>query len=111
MSAVNVYKECLPTGGGGKATGTHSGSSPYVSRRTALALKKAGADKQALSSLVQGFGMRRILQSQSSGAAGEPTAVASAFDLGSGQTALLILLAGTAVVLLGATGLRSYRRR
>ena len=113
VSAVNVYKECLPTGGGGKATGgsTQSGTStPYISKRTALALKKAGSDGQSLSNLVKGFGMRRMLQSQASAAPAEPTAVGSAFDLGSGPTALLIVLAGTAVLLIAATGYRSYRR-
>jgi hypothetical protein len=117
VSAVNVYKECLPTGGGGKPTsggggGTQSGTnSQYISKQTRQALKKAGADKQSLSRLVYGFGMNRLPQSHQSTPAKEPTAVSSAFDLGSGPTALLIVLAGTAVILLGASGFRVLRRR
>jgi hypothetical protein len=107
VSAVNVYKECLPTGGGGSQSGT---SSPHISKQTALALKRAGADGQSLSGLVKSFGLRRALQGHSSAAAAEPTAVGSAFDLGSGPTALLIILGATAVVLLGATGARGWRR-
>ena len=124
VSAVNVYKECLQTGGGGKATGsgghhatggtqtsggsTSSTSAP-VSKKTAKALKKAGADGKSLSNLVKAVGTRRFLQSSS--AASEPTAVGSAFDLGSGPTALLIVLATTAVLLLAASGFRVARHR
>lgn len=119
VSAVNVYKECLPTGSGGKTTGSKGNSTGggggagrvYVSKRTAAALKKAGADGKSLSNLVQGFGVRRLLQSHSSAAAAEPTAVGAAFDLGSGPTALLVVLAGTAILLVAATGFRSYKRR
>jgi hypothetical protein len=111
VSAVNVYKECLQTGGGSKSTSGGSGTStPYISKQTALALKKAGKDGKSLSALVKGYGGARLLQAHSS-ATTEPTAVGSAFDLGSGPTALLIVLAGTAILLLGATGYRSYRRR
>jgi hypothetical protein len=122
-SAVNVYKECLPSGGGGKPTsgqptsGTHTsggttGSTPApISKQTAKKLKKAGKDGQSLSNLVKGYGARRLLQSSDSTPATEPTAVGSAFDLGSGPTALLIVLAGTAVLLLAATGYRGVRQR
>ena len=123
VSAVNVYKECLPSGGGGKSTSSHntsssggtntSGGSTSVplSKQTAQALKKAGSDGKSLSRLVQGFGVRRVLQSSHASEASTPTAVGSAFDLGSGPTALLIVLAGTAVLLLGATGFRYTRHR
>ncbi|MGZ4336025.1 MAG: hypothetical protein ACXVRV_13245 [Gaiellaceae bacterium] len=117
-SAVNVYTECLSSGGGGKpASGTHtsggstSPTSVPISKSTAKALKKAGTDGQSLSYLVKGYGVRRLLQSSSSAPATEPTAVGSAFDLGSGPTALLIVLAGTAVLLLAATGYRGVRQR
>ena len=122
-SAVNVYKECLSSGGGGKATGgshstsgTHTssgstGSTPApISKQTAKALQKAGNDRRSLSKLVKVSGGPRLLQS-SSAAAAEPTAVGSAFDLGSGPTALLIVLASTAVLLLAATGYRGVRQR
>jgi hypothetical protein len=123
-SAVNVYKECLSSGGGGKPTsgshstsGTHTGggstgsTSVPISKPTAKALKKAGTDGQSLSNLVKGYGAVRLLQSSSSTPAREPTAVGSAFDLGSGPTALLIVLAGTAVLLLAAAGYRGVRQR
>lgn len=121
-SAVNVYTECLPSGGGGKPTGHGgrtnangggSGNSTYVRipKQTAKALKKAGKDGQSLTHLVKGYGGPRLLQSTGSTPATAPTAVGSAFDLGSGPTALLIVLAGTAVILLAATGFRSARQR
>ena len=120
-SAENVYKECLPSGGGGKPTGhgggtnTNSGSgsstSAPISRQTAKALKNAGKDGQSLANLVKGYGAARFLQSRGSTPATEPTAVASAFDLGSGPTALLIGLAGTAILLLAAAGFRGVQKR
>jgi hypothetical protein len=127
VSAVNVYKECVQTGGGGKPTGGGGGGSSSaptggatggspgvtsipISRQTRKALAKAGSDRKALKTLVRGLGSARLLQS-SNAAAGEPTAVGSAFDLGSGPTALLIVLAGTAVLLLAASGFRGVRQR
>ena len=114
VSAVNVYKECVPSGGGGTHTagGTQTGGTTTVqiSKKTALALKKAGADGKSLKDLVNSFGgPRRMLQSSSAGT--EPTAVGSAFDLGAGPTALLVVLAGSALLLVGATGLRTVRQR
>ena len=57
-SAVNVYKECLPTGGGGKSTSgsathpghtnTSSSSSVPISGQAARALKRAGKDRRVL---------------------------------------------------------------
>jgi hypothetical protein len=119
VSAVNVYKECLPTGGGGKATGGGSGTHTsggsttpvHISARTARALKNAGKDEKPLSALVRGYGATRLLQSHSTGAPTQPTAIGSAFDLGSGPTLLLIVLVGTAVVLLATSGFRVVRQR
>lgn len=127
VSAVNVYTECLSGGGGGKPTsgggngtnggpsqtsgGSNGSASTAVPPKAAKALKQAGDDGKSLSRLVRGYGSARLLQSSNSAPAGEPTAVGSAFDLGSGPTALLIVLAGTAVLLLGATGLRGVRQR
>lgn len=121
-SAVQVYRECLQTGGGGKPSGSNgeksggtqsgTGSQPVpISKQTKVALKKAGQDGTSLGNLVRGYGKVRILQSHSPAAATEPTAVGSAFDLGSGPTALLIILAGTAVLLLGGSGVRVWRQR
>jgi len=118
-SAVSVYSECLQTGGGGKPTsstssptGTQYGTSvtPYVSKQTATKLKKAGSDGKSLSHLVNGYGAVRLLQVHASSGR-EPTTVGSAFDLGSGPTVLLIVLAGTAVLLFAATGFRSVKQR
>jgi hypothetical protein len=132
-SAEHVYTECLSSGGGGKHTtggggkhttapgnptsGTHTSSgstgstSVPLSKQTTKKLQKAGTDGHTLKNLVSGYGGERFLQSSSSTAATEPTAVGSAFDLGSGPTALLIVLAGTAILLLGATGFRGVRQR
>ncbi|MGZ4317362.1 MAG: hypothetical protein ACXVRS_16260, partial [Gaiellaceae bacterium] len=71
----------------------------------------AGTDRKSLSYLVKGYGAARLLQSSSSAPETAPTAVGSAFDLGSGPTALLVVLAGTAVLLLAATGFRGVRQR
>jgi hypothetical protein len=121
VSAVNVYKECVQTGGGGKPTSsshTSTGSpssapAPVpVSKQTAKKLKQAGDDGKSLSRLVNGYGAARLLQGHSS--ATEPTAIGSAFDLGSGPTVLLIALVGTALILVAAggyRGVRQHRRR
>jgi len=117
VSAENVYKECLPTGGGETPVGssastgsTGSGTTPVqISKQAAAALQRAGKDKAALGYLVA-TGPARHLQSVSP-AASEPSAIGSAFDLGSGPTALLIVLAGTAILLLAASGLRLRQRR
>lgn len=118
-SAVNVYKECLPSGGGGKPSSspTHvshsSASTPVpISTKTAVALKHAGKDRRVLTALVHDYGLHRHIESPQAGiSATAPTALGSAFDLGSGPTALLIVLAGTAVLLLTGSGMRVWRSR
>jgi hypothetical protein len=121
-SAEQVYKECVPNGGGGQhasgakggtpTSGGQSGStSGAITPQTAKALEKAGKSGQSLKRLISAYGMRRVLQSSQPAAATEPTAIGSAFDLGSGPTALLIGLAATAVLLLGASGRGLWRRR
>jgi hypothetical protein len=121
-SAEQVYKECLPNGGGGKPTsgakggtsksGGQTGSTAIVvSPQIAKALKKAGKDGRSLKRLVRTYGLRRVLQSNHATAATEPSAIGSAFDLGSGPTVLLIILAGTAVLLIGAGGYRGVQHR
>lgn len=134
VSAVNVYKECLTnggSGGGGKHSGggssgpqaSNSGSNnsgsnsssstpPPVSRKATKALAHSGKDKTTLTRLYTLGGGTRLLQaSHAQSPTSEPTAIGSAFDLGSGPTALLIALAGTAVLLLAMTGVRGARRR
>lgn len=117
-SAVNVYKECVPSGGGDKPTGggqqTGAGTEPTtsapVSSTAANALQHAGKDRRLLSALVRNSGPRLTPESQSD-SANSPSALGSAFDLGSGPTALLIVLAGTALLLLGGSSLRVWRSR
>jgi hypothetical protein len=120
-----VYKECLPSGGGGKHSGggpsksSNGGTSPTspstathpaVSRKSARALRHAGKDRRVLQGLIEGNHPADLLSSPS-GATTTPSAVGSAFDLGSGPTALLIALAGTAVLILGGSGMRVWRQR
>jgi hypothetical protein len=120
-SAVNVYKECLPSAGGGKSSSgpksVNSGtSSPAtttpvtVSSPAAKALRHAGKDRRTLQGLIEGNHPQNLLTSPSA-ATTTPSAVGSAFDLGSGPTALLIALAGTAVLILGGSGVRVWRHR
>jgi hypothetical protein len=118
-SAVNVYKECLPSGGGGGNGGggghsTHTGgqsggsTAPVISHRTAKVLKHAGKDSRALFALVRREPDRLASSPQESGTT--PSAVGSAFDLGSGPTALLLALAAAAMLLLAGSGVRGWRR-
>ena len=119
-SASQVYKECLQNGGGGKSGGnsststTNTNSNPgssatHVSTKTQNALNHAGDDKAALAALLKTAGLRRHLASE--GDSTTPTAVGSAFDLSSGPTALLIVLAGTALLLVAGSGMRVWRTR
>jgi len=117
-SAVNVYKECLPTGGGAKATSGGSESSAssmlQVSPQTARALARASKRNRALlSALVRdpSLGAPSHLKEVGGTSAAEPTALGSAVDLGSGPTALLVVLAATALLLLGVSGTRAWRHR
>jgi hypothetical protein len=117
-SAVNVYKECVPTGSGSKPTtgganeSATSGSTVHVSKQTAKALRHAGKDRRRLAHLLRTYGTNRLPNPSGSGAATTaPSALGSAFNLGSGPTALLIVLAGTAVLLLGGSGVRVWRHR
>lgn len=110
-SAVNVYKECLPTGGGDKPSDSKPTVSTPVSSRTSHALSKAGKDTSRLLALVKGRGQTRLIpRDPTSTPATSASALGSAFDLGSGPTALLVILGGTALALLGVTGFRGYRR-
>jgi hypothetical protein len=123
-SATNVYSECLPGSGGGKSTsggGSASGQSGGsqgsgllpVSKRTARVLAHAGKDRSALSNIVRnrGLGPSHNLRTSKLATAPSPSAVGSAFDLGSGPTALLVALAGAAFLLLAGSGLRVWRNR
>ena len=122
-SAEQVYKECLPNGAGGKSAGGGNGgtpatggpssgvTSPAISPQMAKALARGGKDGKSLKRLVNAYGLRRVLASSHAAGAAEPTAIDSAFDLGSGPTVLLVILAGTAILLLGGGGMRAWRSR
>jgi hypothetical protein len=118
-SAVNVYKECVPTAGGNKPSGgspsSSSGSTqgPAISPKAAKALAHAKRqERRHLAHVLKTFGTKQLPASSGSDtAAGEPSPLGSAFDLGSGPTALLIVLVGTAVLLLGGSGYRVWRQR
>ena len=113
-SAQNVYRECLPSAGGHGGTGGQSGGqsggpgSTPISSKTAKAIKHAGKNSRALAAFLR-RSAPTALESTSQDSA-PPSAVGSAFDLGSGPTALLLALAGTAVLLLAASGVRGWRR-
>ena len=68
------------------------------------------ATKKTLAKLVTAYGLNRQLQTVH-GSDTSPSAVGSAFDLTSGPTALLIVLAGTALLLLGGSGMRVWHSR
>jgi hypothetical protein len=119
-SAKNVYSECLPSAGshGGTGTGSHGGTgtggqsggpgSTPISSKTARAIKQAGKNSRALAAFLRRSAPTAL--ESSSQESPTPSAVGSAFDLGSGPTALLLALAGTAVLLLAASGVRGWRR-
>ena len=81
----------------------------HISTKSQKALNGAGKDKAALAALLKGAGLRRHLASE--GGTTTPTAVGSAFDLSSGPTALLVILAGTALLLVAGSGMRVWRTR
>lgn len=114
-SAQHVYSECIPGASGGKATkappaSRGQGGSTPVSQRTANAIAKAGKDSRFLSAFASGG--KRLLPSPSAGSeSASPGILGSAFDLGSGPLALLVILTGTAALILAASGLRGWRRR
>jgi hypothetical protein len=115
-SAVNVYHECLPSGGGGNPTtggnsrgGSDSGSGA-LSGQAAKAVKHAGTEGRTLAA-VERTRTGRLQSNPSSSMTAEPSAVGSAFDLGSGPGAFLIALAGGALLLIGGSGLRVWHRR
>jgi hypothetical protein len=121
-SAQNVYKECLPSAGGGKPsggggskstggvhTGSNSTSTTHVSAPAAKALRHAGRDRRVLQGLING--QSPSLLTSPTVATTTPSAVGSAFDLSSGPTALLIALAATALLIFCGTGMRVWRHR
>jgi hypothetical protein len=115
-SAVNVYTECIESASGSKPTAHQAGPTSQqplpVTKKTSKAIAKSGGkDSRMLATIVKnpGYGEPSLT---SSGAAGsEPSALGSAFDLGSGPTALLAALAAIALLLLGGSGFRFWRQR
>jgi hypothetical protein len=114
-SAQNVYTECVTNAGGDKPTNPsqQAGSGQKqlpVSSKTKHALAKGGPDSRVLASIVRNSGMGEP-DLASSGTGSQPSALGSAFDLGSGPTILLAALAATALLLLGGSGFRFWRQR
>jgi hypothetical protein len=114
-SAQHVYSECVSGASGGKPTKPVPGSSqpsgpPTISSHASHALKRAGKDARTLQGFLHGSG-RRVLPSSHTGNGTGPSALGSAFDLGSGPLALLAILGGTALLLLGGSGMRLWRAR
>ena len=112
-SAVEVYTECLPSGGGseptssGQAAGVANSQTVAAASRMAKVLKDAGKDRGVLSTLIHG--QLPTLARQNSQPVMAPSILSSAFDLGSGSTALLTVLAGIPLLLLGGNGFRKWR--
>jgi hypothetical protein len=119
-SAENVYKECLPSGGGGSPTtgktsqsGSNS-SGPSAGTRAgqaAKAVKHVNKKYRRALALVESTRTGVLRTTPPSGLESEPSAVGSAFDLSSGPGAFLIALAGAALLLVGGSGLRIWHRR
>jgi hypothetical protein len=111
---VHVYTECVQNASGSKPTGQQAGpaSTPaHVSSQTSQAIAKSGGkDARALATIVRNRGLSEP-HLATGAAASQPSALGSAFDLGSGPTALLLALAATALLLLGGSGLRVWRQR
>jgi hypothetical protein len=110
-SAVNVYAECVATASGDRPMSSAAGSAQQtVSPRATRAVDQAGKDRALLAHLLRIYGSPQLPgPSSSNSAAAEPGALRSAFHLGSGPAAFLIVLAGTAFLLLGGRGLRLWR--
>lgn len=112
-SAQNVYRECVPSAGGNGGSGGSGGktggsASTPLTGKTAKAIKEAGKNSRKLALWVRRSAPTAL--ESSSQESSTPSAVGSAFDLGSGPTALLLALAATAVLLLAASGVRGWRR-
>jgi hypothetical protein len=84
-----------------------------VSSQAKAAISKAPAkDRKLMSTLVKSGPSRLpIDKTAPTSAATAPSAIGSAFDLGSGPTALLVALAATAFLLLAGTTVRGVRQR
>lgn len=123
-SASQIYRECLPNARGGNSQGPGSGGGgggsanqtpPPVSSPIAKAFAHSHASKaqqQLLTGLLRnpGFGKTRSLQNYPTGNVAAPSTLDAAFDVGPGPVVLIALLAGSAVLLLAATGWRGWRR-
>ncbi|HUZ14602.1 MAG TPA: hypothetical protein VMU72_00305 [Gaiellaceae bacterium] len=84
-----------------------------VSPVTKHAIARSGNDRKVLNNLVRNPGLvdsQRLSAVRTASPASAST-LGSAFDLGSGPTLLLVLLAGSVLVLLGTGGVRAWRNR
>ena len=112
---MNVYTECIQSAGGSKPTAHQAGPATKplpVTKKTSQAIQKSGGkDSRMLAAIVKNRGYSEPNLASSGAAGSEPSALGSAFDLGSGPTILLASLAATALLLLGGSGFRFWRQR
>lgn len=104
-SAVCVYREQQPTPGGNQVLGQGTGKATPLSSSAGQALSRYhGADKNTLKALATNPGYSITGDTPYRQAAGPtPAQATGSFDLGAGETALFVLLAVSAgVVVLGA---------
>jgi hypothetical protein len=84
----------------------------HVTSHTSKAIAKSGGhDSRTLAAIVKNPGLSEPSLASHNAGGSEPSALGSAFDLGSGPTALLAALAATALLLLGGSGFRFWRQR
>lgn len=116
--ATQVYVEQVPTATGGQSVGSTStgggNSSVPLSNTAQRALQSSGGkDKSTLKALATdpSLGARDNLVGAPVFAVKAPSALGAAFDLGSGPTALLVLLVVSAGLLALGGSLHFLRRR
>lgn len=123
MSAICVYQELQPTPSGGRPVGLGTSKPLPLSPSAGRALNRAGSAKEPLKTLVTSpaYSIGPVLPSHARGAAarrsGHPTYLGGSgphalgmFDLGTGGTALLVLLAVSSGLLAVAAAVRLIRR-
>ena len=115
-SATAIYTECGPNATGGTSLGA-PGQKPvpvskHVQKSITHVAKKNKVAATGLEHLMRSpsFGGRRSLTAVPASAVAAPSTLNAVFDVGAGPIALIVVLAGSAVLLLAATGWRGWRR-
>ncbi|GEM_PF-3545583 len=115
-SACLVYSEpSVPTASGQSMTGGTTGgtTTPVAQLPSTLrsVLQRVPPKDRSTLGTIFGAGPQQGLREPSGSRVAAPSALGAAFDLGSGPTALLGILAATAVALALQGGFRAWRRR